>query len=34
MFYKISLYEEKEIKWQLFNGWSRRFKIIKHCEVE
>ena len=23
-----------KILWLLFNGWSRRFKIIKHCEVE
>ena len=25
---------EGDILWLLFNGWSRRFKIIKHCEVE
>ena len=25
---------EGDILWQLFNGWSRRIKIIKHCEVE
>ena len=25
---------EGDILWLLFNGWSRRIKIIKHCEVE
>lgn len=29
----LRIQKEKDT-WLLFNGWSRRFKIIKHCEVE
>jgi len=30
----IKLTFKGKFLWLLFNGWSRRFKIIKHCEVE
>ncbi len=32
--YTNYIFIRKKTQWLLFNGWSRRFKIIKHCEVE
>ncbi len=32
--YTNYIFIRKKTQWLLFNGWSRRIKIIKHCEVE